>query len=216
MTANDSTYPWSGAAKEYFIRPDGTFVGDFEGMYRNCEDPWGQSVEVSRSPLNRIITSRIAQLPERRVLDLGCGNGDSSELFRTEGNAEVLGVEISPTAVANAKARYPLCKFEVASATEVARFADMRPTAICMSGLTWCILDGFRELLASIEKRFPGALLFHTLTFYGPGMQKYGTEYFTSLDELLPYFSPMTIEETFVHRVYPTDGSCNTLVVARV
>ena len=42
--------------------------------------------------------------------------------------------------------------------------------------------------------------------------EKYGTEYFTRLEELLPYFSEMTIEETFVRPCYPGEGS-HTLVV---
>lgn len=216
LGSSDVRYPWTEASEKYLIRPDGTFVGDFEGLYRTCDDPWGQSVEVFRSPLNRVIAARIAELPERRVIDLGCGNGHSSEFFRTQGNAEVLGLDISPTAIANARTEYPRCRFEVASASEVTRYVDVRPTAICMCALTWYILGEFRELLASIKEHFAGILLFHTLTFYGRGRQKYGREYFVSLEELLPYFASMTIEETFVHRVYPNDESCSTLLIATV
>jgi SAM-dependent methyltransferase len=203
------------AAQKYFIRPDGTFVGNFEAMYRECEDPWLQNIEASRSPLKRLILWRIAQLPERRVLDIGCGNGLYTDMIRSQADAEVLGIDVSPTAIANARTYYPLCRFEVAGAGELAKFAETKPTAICMCGLTWCIVDTFRDLLTGIREHFSGVLVFHTLTFYAPGRQQYGKEYFTSLEELLPYFQGMTIEETFVHVVHPTDGSYNTLVVAR-
>lgn len=206
---------WTQTCHRHFIQPNGRFVGDFEAMYRECEDPWLQDAEAARSPLKRLILWRIAQLPERRVLDIGCGNGLYTDRIRSEANAEVLGIDVSPTAVANARAQYPLSRFEVASANEVARFADMKPTAICMCGLTWCILDVFKDLLAAIREHFSGALIFHTLTFYGLEKQRYGRDHFTSLEELLPFFQGMTIEETLVHVVHPTDGSYNTLVVAR-
>ena len=207
---------WLAARDKYVIRPDGTYIGDYEGLYRNCEDPWLQSVSASISPLKKLIILRIAELPERRVIDIGCGNGDYTEMLRIRPYADVLGLDISPTAIGNARAKYPLCGFEIASASEVAKFADMRPTAICMCAVTWYILESFIGVLSLLKKHFPGALLFHTLTFYGSGKQKYGAEYFTSLEELLPYFSEMTIEDTFVQTHYPSDGSYNTLLVARI
>lgn len=207
---------WIQTCHRHFIQPGGRFVGDFETMYRECEDPWLQSAEAARSPLKRLILWRIAQLPERRVLDIGCGNGLYTDMIRSEAMAEVLGLDVSPTAIASAQANFPLCRFEVASAAEVAKVAEMRPTAICMLGLTWCILDCFRDVLELLKKHFPDALLFHTLTFYGKERQKYGKEFFTCLDELLPYFSRMTIEETFVHTLHPGDGSYNSLVIARI
>lgn len=213
----DDVYRRSAAVlQKYCIKPDGTFVGDFDAIYRECEDPWVQRFETTRSPLKRLILWRIAQLPERRVIDLGCGNGHFTNLVRSEAKAEVLGLDVSSTAVANARAAYPLCRFEAASAIEIVRFAEFKPTAICMCSLTWYILDSFRDLLGALRQHFQGTLVFHTLTFYGREKQKYGREYFTSLEELLPFFSGMTVEETLIHEMHPTDGSCNTLVIARV
>ena len=101
-------------------------------------------------------------------------------------------------------------------ATDIGRFGDRRFTAVCMCGLTWCILDSFTRVLQTLKTHFAGALLFHTLSFYAPGKQKYGTEHFTNLKELLSYFSAMTVLETFEHRVYAGDESANTLVIARI
>lgn len=215
MTTDDEYPKWAAIRDKYFIKPDGTFVGNFEAIYRSFEDPWEQSVQAFRSPLKKVILLRISQLPERRVIDIGCGNGTYTELIRIDADANVLGLDISPKAISNARSKYPLCRFEVASASEVTMFADMKPTAICMCEVTWCILDFFEEILASLREHFPNALFFHTLTFYGPGEQKYGTEYFTCLEDLLPYFSQMTIEETFVHTRHPGEGS-HTLVVSRI
>ncbi len=32
-----------------YVINDGKFVGDFENMYKDCDDPWNQSVEVKSS-----------------------------------------------------------------------------------------------------------------------------------------------------------------------
>ena len=215
MTADDEYDKWAVVRDKYFIKSDGTFVGNFEKIYRDYKDPWLQSAQAFRSPLKKLIITRITQLPERRVIDIGCGNGTYTDRIRTEADADVVGLDASAIAISNARSRYPLCRFEVVSAGEAARFVDMKPTAICMCEVTWCILDSFEKVLASLKEHFSNALLFHTLTFYGPGKQKYGNQYFTCLDELLHYFSQMTIEETFVHTLYPGEGS-HTLLVARI
>ncbi|OGA36091.1 MAG: hypothetical protein A3G80_01070 [Betaproteobacteria bacterium RIFCSPLOWO2_12_FULL_62_13b] len=62
----DLAEQWKAVSREYFVRPDGTYVGDFDAMYRECEDPWLQRIEASRSPFKRFILWRIAQLPFRR------------------------------------------------------------------------------------------------------------------------------------------------------
>ena len=216
MTGEPDVAHGEDVYRRYFIKSDGSFVGAFEGLYRHCEDPWDQTREAGRAPFKHLIILGIQELAERRVLDIGSGNGAYTQRMRVEAAADVIGVEVSPTAVAQARSRYPLCRFEVASATEVGRFAEWKPAAICMCGLTWCILDSFVEVLKVMKCSFPGALLFHTLTFYPPGKQKYGTEYFTNLKELLPYFSAMHVLETFEHRVYTDDESVNTLVIARI
>lgn len=65
--AEDSIHErWNQTCHRYFVQPGGRFVGDFEAMYRDCEDPWLQSAEAARSPLKRLILWRIAQLPLRQ------------------------------------------------------------------------------------------------------------------------------------------------------
>ncbi|OGA36090.1 MAG: hypothetical protein A3G80_01065 [Betaproteobacteria bacterium RIFCSPLOWO2_12_FULL_62_13b] len=202
--------------RRHFIRPDGTFVGNIEAIYRECDDPWLQTTDAKRSALKRIILLQLAELPVRRVLDIGCGNGAFADLMRREAGAEVLGMDVSATAIAQARERYPECRFEVASAAEVGRFADFRPTALCMCGVTWWILEIFRDVLVMLKRHFAGGLLFHMMTFYAPGKQRYGTEHFTNLEELLPYFAEMTVLETFEHKLYKEDLWIRALLIARI
>jgi ubiquinone/menaquinone biosynthesis C-methylase UbiE len=149
-------------------------------------------------------------------MDIGCGQGTFTDRIRSETAADVLGVDVSPTAIAKARLKYPLCRFEASSAAEIETFAEFKPTAICMFGVTWYMLDCFRDTLAALKDHYRGAILFHALAFYGPGKQSYGTEHFTCFKELLPFFSGMEVEETFVRRLYPDDGSYQTLLIARI
>jgi SAM-dependent methyltransferase len=191
-------------------------IGDYEVVYQMCDDPWGQETAVFRSPIKHLVAFRVAEKTGSRVIDLGCGSGVSSELLRVAGHAEVLGIDVAPTAVEQARQRHPDCTFEVADATEIGSFGDFNPTAITMFGITWCILDTFETVIDTIRKSFSGVTLYHTMTMYGKGVQTYGTEYFTDLQGLLPYFGGMEILETVKHEPKPLDGTNNTLVVARV
>jgi 2-polyprenyl-3-methyl-5-hydroxy-6-metoxy-1,4-benzoquinol methylase len=96
------------------------FLRRFEDMYRNCEDPHGQSHELQRADyqvvlgvLNRAIAClrRIPGAPVR-ILDVGCGLGFfTAQLKHSFPDAEVHGCDISETAVAKATAMAQACEF---------------------------------------------------------------------------------------------------------
>lgn len=56
---------------DYVIK-DGEFIGDFENMYRNCEDPWMQSKQPNKY-------SRLAGIEHLKSFEiksvLECGSG---------------------------------------------------------------------------------------------------------------------------------------------
>jgi SAM-dependent methyltransferase len=55
--------------------------------------------------------------PGTRVLDVGCGSGYTCGEFEKLG-CRVVGVDLSETGIRNARAAYPQCRFELASATD--------------------------------------------------------------------------------------------------
>lgn len=94
------------------------FLRHFEDMYRNCEDPHGQSKELQRIDY-QIVTAILERAVSTtnngvgvRMLDVGCGLGYfTGHIQRLFPEAEVSGCDISATAVEKAKAHAPQCAF---------------------------------------------------------------------------------------------------------
>lgn len=63
------------------------------------------------------LLAQVRHTSPRRVVDLGCGPGNSTELLATRfPDAEVVGVDLSPAMVAEARRRLPHLRFERADA----------------------------------------------------------------------------------------------------
>ena len=80
-----------------------------------------------------------------------------------------------------------------------------------MAEITWYVLedlDAFIENLKEQRKRRGKAIfLIHLLTTYQPGFQKYGTEKFTNLEEILQYFKFDYLEAGFIRTKREEDDS---------
>ncbi len=87
-------------------------AGGWEHAWRTRTTPW----EAGAAPpaLLRLLRASPPLLPARaRVLVPGCGLGHDAAAFAAAGH-EVLGLDLSPTAVAAARARHPGVPFEAA------------------------------------------------------------------------------------------------------
>jgi len=84
------------------------FIGRFEEMYANEDkehfDSWFQD-DVSDFS-RRFSSWVISQNRYSSILDVGCGKGTFANLLKKNGN-RIVGVDISPTAIAKARSRYP-------------------------------------------------------------------------------------------------------------
>lgn len=93
-----------------------------EYRYFNASPTWANA--YLWPVLQRQIGARFAQQPERlRALDLGCGNGATSDMLTGMG-FDVTGVDTSSSGIDMARTAYPHCRFEIASAYDdlAARF----------------------------------------------------------------------------------------------
>ena len=90
------------------------FVGQFEEMYAAEKekgfDSWYQ--DDLRHLDRKICLSILDQFNFSKILDVGCGKGAFTQFLKKDNN-HVTGLDISPTAIARAKARYPDIEFEV-------------------------------------------------------------------------------------------------------
>ncbi len=82
-------------------------------LYRRFE---GERTQAALDLLSRIPIARAA-----RVVDLGCGPGNSTEILAARyGGAEIVGIDTSPAMIEAARKRLPQARFEVADARSFA------------------------------------------------------------------------------------------------
>ena len=102
------------AYQDYVIK-DGKFIGKFEEMYQDYEDPWVRSKETEVSYNNKHDTYHtIKRFELRNVLEVGCGLGHfTNKLASSCPDTKFTGMDISETAINKATANYASLKFVV-------------------------------------------------------------------------------------------------------
>lgn len=185
---------------DYVIR-DGKLVGDFNGLYRDCADPWEQTTREQFASDRAVALNLLARVRARRVLELGCGLGDFTDRIRQAG-FEVQGADVSAAAIARARARHRETEFicRAISADDFAPIRAWRPDAIVMSEVTWYVLDCLDRFTAFLRAELPSTWLWHSLTVYPPGVQLYGREKFTTRAGIEDYFGMHYLERGQIER----------------
>ena len=181
--------------QDYVIK-DGEFVGDFERMYQNSEDPWLQSIDDNIFDSRRVLAKnwikRISAKQKVRCCEIGCGFGYITFDLKKEG-INCIGTDISPTAIEKAKKIHPECKFEVADFNDFDFYKKQKINVFLMAEITWYVLPQLKSFIENLkdmrEETNEPIFLIHLLSTYADGVQKYGSDYFTNLDGILNYFS---------------------------
>lgn len=151
------------------------FRGDFEAMYRHIADPWG--CEAGHASLNnRLFLELLAEYsPYRRIVDLGCGLGGLTAMLAQRFQpAEVIGCDVSETAVSRARSLHPGIGFrcrDVREPLDDLGSADL----VTLSEVLWYILDRLEIVFARLARlvRPGGALAIHQ---YFPAEQRFGRD----------------------------------------
>lgn len=135
------------------------YVGDFEGLYQNETDPWGQSATAdtpmdhyykhSRQTLATLIQG-IAPAGEFKVLEVGCGHGHSTQDLATRlPRAQITGMDISHTAVEGAQKLFPTMAFVQgdirAAQTQHLKAFDL----VVLHQMLWYVLDDIEAVVAN-------------------------------------------------------------------
>jgi SAM-dependent methyltransferase len=208
-----------------YVISNGKLVGDFEGMYENFDDPWHQSAQDhifdSRRQIAINYCNRLrAKYGASKVVDLGCGFGHLTESLRKNG-FDALGTDISKTAIKKASNLYPESRFKQLSFNDFDNLFSLKPSILIMAEITWYILDDLDQFLVRLNEYAKQSqepvFLIHLLATYEPGVQKYGADKFTNLEEIIKYFNLEYLEYGFVKTVTSFDDkSQGTYFVAKV
>ncbi|MDC1018359.1 class I SAM-dependent methyltransferase [Pseudomonadales bacterium] len=194
---------------------DGKFVGDFEKMYKVFNNPWNQDDEVYSSNISRrSVCHFIDKYQIKSIVEWGCGLGKTTNYIKnnTYHDIDIKGIDISQTAIRKAKERYPDIEFIADDLSNVLNHFSYE--CIFLSEITWYLLEDnlLDDFFKTLSKSSKGEkYLFHQLSFYKEGVQKYGTDYFTNIDEFID-FCPFDL---VVKVVCELEDSIDTLTVFR-
>lgn len=195
---------------------DGNFVGEFEEMYKTFENPWNQEDELYSSNVSRRAACHfIEKYQIKSIVEWGCGLGKTSNYIKkhVKQDINITGIDVSQTAITKAKNKYQDIDFIVDDISNISNYLNY--DCIFLSEITWYLLEDnlldnvFKTLLKNSNK---DTYLFHQLSFYKKGVQKYGTDYFSNIDEFID-FCPFDLVAKVVCEL---EDGIDTLTVFRI
>lgn len=200
--------------QDYVIK-DGKFIGEFEEMYKDFDDPWHQNTRERFASEKAVGLNLLLHLKKKfkikTVVELGCGFGDYTAKVEEIG-FKTIGIDISSTAIEKAKLRHAFqiqksgsLDFLCSAFANFQLLKDIKPDVILMPEITWYVLDQLVDFREYIKKELPDTFLIHMLMTYDSGVQTYGREYFTSLNEILIFFDMQYLESGSVN--IPSGGA---------
>lgn len=127
------------------------FVGQFDELYREIKDPWGQIEDDYYKKRRFDLVSSLRNIGATSVLDVGCGLGHVTQAIKIMVCKNVVGVDISKVAVNRAKKLFPDVKFEVCDIRK--QFPKGRYDAVILNGILWYILDDLKDIFKKIEQK---------------------------------------------------------------
>jgi SAM-dependent methyltransferase len=168
---------------DYVIK-DGQFIGNFESMYNECDDPWMQSSQPNKYARIAGIL-HLKKFKIQSILECGCGLGYYADWIYKETGIIAKSVDVSETSILKAKELFPHLDFSVSDITkELNIYKEL--DCIMFSEIVWYILPDLNALFDVMKNNFKGKFLLVNQVFY-KGTQKYGTKYFTNLAEFINF-----------------------------
>ncbi len=116
-----------------YVFQNGELLGEFDQMYQKAMAiPWHQDEAANEFDVQVVKLFLSLRSPYPTILDVGCGLGYfANELTRFGG--EVYGVDISPTAIAGLKQRFPnIAARTVPQSDSSSTFSPQGATGLCM------------------------------------------------------------------------------------
>lgn len=205
-------------SKDYhdYVIKDGKFIGEFEQMYQNVDNPWPETKGDMDNNKASLHAKRFFQnLNITSALSLGGGTGDHLAWFLQQNDlCNSCNVEISSTACKISRDKYPSLKVENKSILSYLENAKLEQfDLIIMREIIWYILSDIDMIYQNLKLNFPGKYILVELTF--PEDQKYGREYFFGIDNFLSKFEFQIIEK-LVEKKETTDDYGYLMVIGKI
>lgn len=192
--------------RDYVIK-NGKFIGAFEEMYQNIEDPWhhGDATHISYDMALYLLDRYKICAKGGEILDVGCGKGAfTARLKKCLPKVKILAIDITPTAIRKAKEKYKdlgIC-FDVMDIQKEYKKISKKFDLIVMSEIMWYVLPNFEKIVSSFGKNLKkGGHFLIRQTFYQPRKQKYGNEVASSVEDMLNLIKYKVVEMVEVNRL---------------
>lgn len=194
---------------DYVIK-DGKFIGKFEEMYQNIEDPWFHG--DADAPQYEVILYFFGIIQDNTkkdkpiILDIGCGKGAFTyRLKKKYPESKIIAIDISSTAIWKAKEKYGKMGIDFIVLDILNdELPNKKFDIIVISELFWYILHKINRFIIKIHSALDkDGIVIINQTFYGPNKQKYGNEIMTTPEDLKKVMDMCIIKEEII------DGKCD-------
>lgn len=178
-----------------YVFSEGRFVGAFEDMYRDAPGvPWHQD-ESAGWLFSDVTLAVLKHHPFTSLCELGCGLGYFAERIRTEippGTQRLCGVDISESAVQNARELHPEIQFEAGDLLKPEDVRSLRSKlpeldALLVKELMWYVLASLDEFAAALSELMPVGRCFVSQSF-PDGDNYFGQEIFPNALSMKDFF----------------------------
>lgn len=191
--------------RDYVIK-DGRFIGKFEEMYQNVDDPWehgeakGPQYAIALHLLDRY------NVKPKTILDIGCGKGAfTHRINKIFPDAKIYAVDISETAIKKAKQTHgnENIEFGVMDINKSYNELNGKYDLIIMSQIMWYVLPQYKDIMAHLREQNleKGGKLLTIQTFYPPETQKYGKEIASRPKDMHTMIGMKIIDSIDVHKI---------------
>ena len=137
----------SARYQDYVIK-DGRLIGKFDEMYKNADEvPWHQDA-TARAIFSDHTVTLIRRLKPKSLLDVGCGLGYVTARLKSEieGLVDVLGIDVSATAIAKDSAMHPDVRFLSDNLIALKEKYDV----VVSKDVLWYVLNELPSYLAAL------------------------------------------------------------------
>ncbi len=115
---------------DYVIK-DGVFIGKFDDMYKDCDNPWLQKDAVIQAHKMACMAS-INMAKPKKVLEIGCGLGYVTSFYSDVfPDISFTGMDISATAVEKAQETFPNIDYVCDNVAQIVDFSTYRGGVRC-------------------------------------------------------------------------------------
>jgi len=182
----------------YVFKPNGDkleFVGDFESLYKNEDDPWNQSgkdgkISYYYAHSRRRLVNQLKEINPDSLLETGCGLGYTTKIIQESlPECNVVGMDISRTAIIKAVKLFPSLDFMSGDISGANIYSDIKYDVVILNQLLWYILESLSETFENCFSILKpnGRIIISQAFLQAP--QKYGKDICDGFDGLISYLS---------------------------